>query len=67
MPDPFDGLSPDDRAIAALVAEGRTNQEIAGELHIAHQTVRNRMTHIFDVCGVNNRTQLAVLWLGLAD
>lgn len=49
--------------IAQLVALGLTNQEIADRLHLAHQTVRNRMTRIFDALGVNNRTQLAVMLL----
>lgn len=56
-------LSDGDRAIVALVARGFTNRDIARELHMAYQTVRNRMTRIFDVTGAANRTQLAVMWL----
>lgn len=52
-----------DQSIAEMVAKGCTNRDIARELHMAYQTVRNRMTRIFDVTGAANRTQLAVMWL----
>ena len=56
-------LSDGDRAIVALVARGLTNRDIARELHMSYQTVRNRLTRIFDLTGATNRTQLAVGWL----
>jgi DNA-binding NarL/FixJ family response regulator len=56
-------LSDEDRAIVALVARGLTNRDIARELHMSYQTVRNRLTRIFDLTGVTNRTQLAIGWL----
>ena len=56
-------LDPTSREIAGLVAAGMTNQEIADQLHLAHQTVRNRVSRLFDLLGVANRTQLAVMWL----
>ena len=56
-------LDPTDRRIVELVAHGLTNRMIAEHLHISPQTVRIRITRIFDVTGVSNRTQLAVAWL----
>ena len=61
--DPTPLLDRTDSQIADLVSAGLTNQEIAARLHLAHQTVRNHVSRIFDALGVNNRTQLAVLWL----
>lgn len=52
-----------DLMITALVAQGCSNREIAQRVYLSCQTVRNRLTHIFDLTGAANRTQLAVLWL----
>ena len=59
-------LNSTDHQIIELVAGGLTNLQIAEHLHLAHQTVRNRVSRLFDVLGVANRTQLAVLWLSIA-
>lgn len=52
-----------DDNIVRLISLGRTNKEIALELFLAHQTVRNRVSRILHVTGMLNRTQLAVTWL----
>ena len=52
-----------DLMITALVAQGCSNREIAQRVYLSYQTVRNRLTRIFDATGAANRTQLAVLWL----
>lgn len=57
------GLDDTDRMIVSLIAQGLTNKEIANQVHLSHQTVRNRITRIFDATGAANRTQLAVLYL----
>jgi len=58
-----ENLNDGDRAIVALVARGLSNRDIAAELHMSYQTVRNRLTRIFDLTGMTNRTQLAAGWL----
>jgi len=58
-----ENLNDGDRAIVALVARGLSNRDIGAELHMSYQTVRNRLTRIFDMTGATNRTQLAVGWL----
>ena len=64
IPDRFTSILNDgDREIISLIAEGLTNHEIADRVHLSHQTVRNRITRIFDATGASNRTQLAVMWL----
>ena len=42
--------------ILMLVAQGRSNREIARELHISDSTVKAHMLHIFDKLGVDDRT-----------
>lgn len=52
----------DIRILMELV-EGRTNEEIAASVHLALQTVRNRVSRLMKASGVSNRTQLATLML----
>ncbi|MEY3805953.1 MAG: Bacterial regulatory protein luxR family [Actinomycetota bacterium] len=52
----------DIRILMELV-EGRTNEEIAASVHLALQTVRNRVSRLMKAAGVSNRTQLATLML----
>jgi DNA-binding NarL/FixJ family response regulator len=58
--DIFGDLSPREREIAKLVAEGRSNAEIAAELFISNGTVRNHVSTILEKTGLNHRTQIAV-------
>jgi two-component system, NarL family, nitrate/nitrite response regulator NarL len=46
--------------IAKAVAEGRGNREIAAQLGITEQTVKNHLTSIFQKVGVASRLQLAL-------
>ena len=48
-----------DREIATLrlVAQGWTNREIAEELSLAEQTIKNRLTIIYQKLGVHTRTE----------
>lgn len=58
-----------ERDVLGLVARGRDNGEIAGELGLAEQTVRNYVSRIYEKVGVRSRVELAV-WardLGLAN
>lgn len=54
-------LSPRQREIAALIADGRSNREIADALHLSEGTVKNSVTRVLEVMGVPDRTKLAVL------
>ena len=47
--------------IIELVANGLKNCEIADQLGISNNVVRNYLSNIYDKVGVNNRVQLA-LW-----
>ena len=53
------GLSPSEESVAALVAEGQTNREIAAALFLGERTVASHLTHIYSKLGVRSRTELA--------
>jgi DNA-binding CsgD family transcriptional regulator len=59
-------LTPREREIRALVAQGSRNQEIAQHLGISPQTVKNHLANIFAKLGVNRR-QLAAQIARQAD
>lgn len=54
-PEWFDRLSRKERRILALIVEGYHNQEIARQVHVADQTVRNYISQIYDTLGVSDR------------
>jgi DNA-binding CsgD family transcriptional regulator len=54
-----EGLTAAERRVAALVAEGRTNREVAAALFLAERTVASHLTHIYAKLGVRSRTELA--------
>jgi len=61
MPDRKRTLSSQERRIVQLVSQGLKNREIALELRIAVQVVRNYLGSIYDKVGMSNRVELA-LW-----
>jgi DNA-binding CsgD family transcriptional regulator len=54
-----DELTPSERRIAELVAEGKTNKEVASILVLADRTVESALTRIYRKIGVRSRTELA--------
>jgi len=61
------GLTPRERQILALVAHGKTNQEIAGILWITPNTVRKHLENVYPKLGVHTRTAAAVRFLSVLD
>ena len=57
----FAALSPRERELAALIAEGLDNAQIAARLGISEKTVRNHVTKVFAKLGVSSRAQAIVL------
>jgi len=53
------GLTPTEERVAALVAEGLTNQEVAAGLFITLRTVETNLTRIYQKLGVRSRTELS--------
>jgi pimeloyl-ACP methyl ester carboxylesterase/DNA-binding CsgD family transcriptional regulator len=56
----FASLSPREREVLALIAEGLGNAEIAERLTISEKTVRNHVSNLFDKLGVWTRAQAIV-------
>jgi DNA-binding CsgD family transcriptional regulator len=55
------GLTPREREVLVLVADGRSNGEIAGELFISRKTASVHVSNILGKLGVSTRGQAAAL------
>lgn len=60
---PHDALSARDERILALVAEGKTNKEIAAELGLSDKTIKNLLSVIFQKLQISRRSQAAALFV----
>jgi DNA-binding CsgD family transcriptional regulator len=54
-----EGLTPAEQRVADLVANGRTNAEVAAALFLSERTVASHLTHVYAKLGVRSRTELA--------
>ena len=52
-------LTEAERRIAALVAEGRTNRQVAATLFLTEHSVETALTRVYRKLGVHSRTELA--------
>ncbi|MGH3063536.1 MAG: AAA family ATPase [Gaiellaceae bacterium] len=52
-------LTPSERRVAELVAEGKTNKEVAALLVVADRTVESTLTQVYRKLSVRSRTELA--------
>lgn len=52
-------LTPQERAVASLVASGHTNKEVAGELFLSVKTVQYHLTRVYAKFGIRSRSELA--------
>lgn len=57
-------LTPREREVAALVAKGLKNREIAEVLGISIGTVKDHVHHIYEKTGFETRAELASAWRG---
>ncbi|MBM2823734.1 MAG: hypothetical protein HW413_2480, partial [Thermoleophilia bacterium] len=46
--------------VAALVAEGKTNREVAATLFLSERTVEGHLSHVFQKLGLRHRTEVVV-------
>lgn len=44
----------------ALIADGRSNREVARELGLSEHTVKKYLFHIFDKLGISSRVELVL-------
>jgi DNA-binding NarL/FixJ family response regulator len=52
-------LTPAEERIASLVAEGKTNREVAAALFLSERTVEGHLSRVYGKLGVRSRTELA--------
>ena len=52
-------LSPTELEVVALVAEGKTNPEIASALTISRATVKTHVSHVLTKLGLGSRSEIA--------
>ena len=55
----WEALSPTERTVVDLVAQGMSNPQIGRRLYISRRTVETHVAHIFRKLDVTNRAQLA--------
>jgi DNA-binding NarL/FixJ family response regulator len=55
---PKDPLTPRESEVLKLIAEGRSNREIAGELVISEKTVERHRANILEKLGMHDRVEL---------
>jgi two-component system, NarL family, response regulator DevR len=59
QPDELSALTQQERKILALVAEGKTNKEIAAEVFLSDKTVKNYVSSILSKLNLERRAQAA--------
>jgi DNA-binding NarL/FixJ family response regulator len=58
--EPFPDLTERERSVLRMVAAGRSNDDIAGELYVSNKTVRNTVSAIYTKLGVTGRADAIV-------
>ena len=56
----YGDLTPREREVLMLIATGRANKEIAGQLGISERTVKTHVSNIFSKLQLSDRTQAAL-------
>jgi DNA-binding NarL/FixJ family response regulator len=58
--EPFPDLTDRERSVLQMVASGRSNDDIAGELYVSNKTVRNTVSALYAKLGVSGRADAIV-------
>jgi two-component system response regulator DevR len=66
-PDPLSSLSLQERNILPLIAEGKTNREIAAAVYLSENTVRVYISYIFQKLGFTHRAEAAAFFAALPE
>jgi DNA-binding NarL/FixJ family response regulator len=61
--DPLNRLSPRERDVLRLIADGQSNRQIARQLAIGEQTVKTHVSSILTKLGLQDRVQAAIFAL----
>lgn len=65
--DPFADLTPQERRILELIAEGLTNRQIGEAMFLAEKTVKNYVSHVLAKLGMARRSEAAAYAARLAE
>jgi len=57
--DPLDALTEQEHKILSLIAEGKTNKEIAAEVYLSDKTVKNYVSNILSKLNLRRRSEAA--------
>jgi two-component system response regulator DevR len=60
--DRFELLSPQERRVLALIAEGLTNKEVGTRLGLSEKTVKNYLSTVFEKLQVSRRAEAAAIY-----
>lgn len=58
----LENLSESDQRLVSLIAQGLPDRQIAAEMHLSLQTIRNRVSRLLHTFEIANRTQLALIF-----
>jgi DNA-binding NarL/FixJ family response regulator len=62
-----DGLTEQETRVMNLLAQGRSNREIATELYLSEKTVKNHINRIYAKLAVRTRPEAIAAWLGVVS
>lgn len=63
QPSEINQLSAQERKVLALVADGKTNKEIAGALGLSDSTVKHYLSHVFEKLNLSRRAEAAAYFV----
>jgi two-component system response regulator DevR len=63
----LESLSDSDQRLVSLISQGLPDRQIAAEMHLSLQTIRNRVSRLLHTFEVANRTQLALIFTQAPD
>jgi DNA-binding NarL/FixJ family response regulator len=63
LPARWETLSPQERRVLALVAQGKTNKEIAAALGLSDKTVKNYLSNVLEKLDMTRRSQAAAFFV----
>jgi two-component system NarL family response regulator len=58
---PLPQLTPRQSEVLQMLEHGRSTRQIAQELHLSQETVRNHVRHVFRALGVHSRLEAVAL------
>src|SRR5881628_4271386 len=56
-------ITPQEQRVLALVADGKTNKEIAAALGLSDKTVKNYLSHVYKKLQLTRRSQAAAFYV----